>query len=567
MIMRTPALIHAAILAALLAMPLTASTPAQTGKDASEVDDTIALATVNGEPVTARDVVALFNKRHAGHAKFLGGEVEARRFLDIVIDDRLLVAEAYELGIGEMPEVKKYIDSFVRGEISKYFVSSQITEAVKVTPEEVKSVWESSISLWIHARQITVGSRAEAEQVRAALLAGADFEALARACSLAESRKRGGNIMTGWGNFHPDWERVVFALAEGEISPVIETDGAFDVIQVTQRVEVQRPELKDVEKKLEEALFLRKFEQRKTEVSDRLMEKYHAQILVKDYSAKVLRALLDSAPATVVATWDGGALTLAEVFDANELQPLVGGGDTLAVRKAIRDEIRQTLNAPLVALEAQALRYDEVPTVAKEIERYSDYVVESVLFRDHIFRSMKIGDEELRKYFEANAAAFANSEQRRVAQVLVPTKEEAEKVRAEAVAPDADFAALAKKYSRDMVSSASGGELGWVTADKVPSSFKEILDAKVGTVLNPVQTDSGWHVVKLLEIKPQSMPTLDEVKEKVREHATEAKRKELRAFWIDKLRKASDIRIDDAAIAAFVKANESVGPPPQHAMQ
>lgn len=563
---RIPVLLQAAALAALVALPLTASTPAQTGKDAADVDDNIALATVDRDPVTARDVVALFNKRHAGHAKFLGGEVEARRFLDIVIDDRLLVQEAYALGIGELPEVQKYVDAFARAEMSKYFVSAQITEAVKVTPEEVKAVWESSISTWVHARHIVVASRAEAEQVRAALVAGTDFETLARVCSLSESRKRGGNIMTGWGQYGPEWERVVFALQEGEISPVIENAGLFEIVQVTQRIDVQRPELKDVEKKLEEALFQRKFEARKIEVSDQLMAKYDARILVKDYSARLLRSLLDTAPKTVVATWNGGELELDEVFDANELQPLLGQ-DPISAKKALEDELRQTLNAPLVALEAKALRYDEVPTVAKEIERYSDYVVESVLFRDHIFRSVDLEEEALKKYFEANSAEFVNAEQRRVAQVLVPTKAEADKVRAEAVAADADFAALAKKYSRDMVSSASGGDLGWITADKVPDAFKEVLGAKPGAVLQPVQSASGWHVIKLLEIKPKSMPALEEVKEKVRERALEAKKKELRAFWVAKLRKASEIRIDDAAIAAFVKANESVGPPPQHGMQ
>lgn len=564
---RISTLVQVTALAVLAALPLAASTPAQTGKDASEVDDRIALATVNDTPVTAREVVALFNKRHAGHAKFLGGEVEARKFLNIVIDDRLLVQEAYDLGIGETAEVRKYVEDFTRSEMSKYFISVQITEAVKVTPEEVKSVWESSISTWVHARHIVVGTRAEAEQVRAALLSGADFETLARSCSLSESRKRGGNIMTGWGQFDSEWERVVFALAEGEVSPVIESSGLFEIVQVSQRVDVQRPELKEVEKKLEEALFRRKFEARKAEVSRQLAEKYNARLLIEGYSPQLLKTLLETAPDTVVATWDGGGtLKLSDVFDANELQPLLGR-DFLSVRKALEDELRQTLNAPLVALEAKALGYDAVPAVAKEIERYSDYLVESVLFRDHIFREVELADAELQTFFTTNSAEFATPEQRRVSQVLVPTQAEAKKAYEEAVVPEADFGAIAKKYSRDMVSAASGGDLGWITADKVPAAFKEVLSAKPGAVLAPVQSGSGWHVIKLLEVKPKSMPTLDEVKERVRERALEAKKKELRAFWVAKLRKASEIRIDDKAIMAFVKANESTAPPPQHGMQ
>lgn len=558
MITRIPAL----LLAITLVLPL-AATPDE--KTTVADGETIALATVNDEPVLARDVVALFNKRHAGHAKFLGGEVEARRFLEIVIDDRLLVQEAYELGLAELPEVRRYVDEYASVQMAKYYVASQITEAVKTTPEEVRDVWENGLSTFVHARHIVVPTRAEAEEVHAALLAGADFDTLARACSISDSRRRGGNIMAGWGQLDPEWERVVFALEDGEISPVIEVDGQFEIVQLTQRVEVQRPELESVSKKIDDALFRRKMEARKAEVARTLWNKYDVQLRLRDASPLLLQRLLASAPKTVVATWNGGSLTVEEIFEPGELEPLMGA-DPVKARREIENEIRQTLNAPLVALEGKAMKLDEIPAVAEEIARYEDYVVESVLFRDHIFKNLDVTDAELQAYYDAHAAELERQEQRRVAQILVLSEADAQKVYEEAVAPNADFVELVKKHSRDMVSAAAGGDLGWVTADKVPGAFAAVLTAKPGEILKPVKSASGWHVIRLLEVQPKAMPPLAEVRETVRERALEAKKRDARAHWVSKLREASDIRIDDAAIATFVEAHQTAGPPAQHGM-
>jgi parvulin-like peptidyl-prolyl isomerase len=548
------------VLAALLALPALAATePAQS-------EDQLPLAVVNDDPVTVRDVVTLFNKRHAGHARFLGGEVEARRFLNVVIDDRLLVQEAYDLGIDELPEVRKYVDDFANAEISKYFVAKQIAESVRVSPEEVKAAWESSISTYVHARHIVLGTRAEADEVRTALVAGADFETLARSCSLSESRRRGGNVMTGWGQFDPEWERVVFALPEGEISPVIEVDGLFEIVQVSQRIEVQRPELEDVAQKIEDALFQREMSARKKEIAAALWSKYGVEVLLQDATPALLLRLLASAPETVVARWEGGQLRRRAVFETSELEPLVDA-DVMKARKAIRDELQQTINAPLVVREAKALRMDEVPDVAQEIARYRDYVVESVLFRDHIFRDLAVSDAEVQAYYDAHPAELELPEQRRIAQIMVATEADARKVQKEASAPGADFAELAKARSRDMVSAASGGDLGWITADKVPQPFAEVLAAKEGAITKPVKSSTGWHVFKVIAIQPKSLPALADVREKARALTLEAKRRDARAFWVDKLRAASEIRIDDAAIASFVKAHQSAGPPPQHGMQ
>lgn len=524
------------------------------------------LARVNDEPVAVRDVLGEFNRRHSGHSKFLGGDVELRRFLDIVIDDLLLVQEAYNLGIDADPEVVKYIEEYESSKIADYFVQKEIVEKAAVTDDDVKKIWETSVDVVLHARQIVVPTRQEAEEIRNAILHGGDFEQFARACSTADSRRRGGHVMVTWGTFEPEWERVVFATEPGELSPVIETSDGFELVLVSNRVDVKPPALDQVSSQIREALGKRRLDQRKKELLDLLWARYGVQAKGFDYSAGLMRVLFRNAPDTVLASWNGGSLRVREIFEGRELDVFVTMEPAQA-QKEIANRIRQTVNSPLVIREGRERKYGETPEVQKEVDAYRDFVVESVLFRDHIFKKVAPAEAELETYFNAKQEQFAIAEKRRVAQILVPTEAEAKKLYDQIVA-GADFAKLAKEFSRDMVSAGNGGDLGWIVSDNVPQAFRPVLTLKPGEVMTPVRTDSGWHIIKFFETKPKSIPPFAEVKERVREAVLDQQRREARKYWIEKLRKASKIEIDDAAIAEFVKANEFTGQaPPQHAMQ
>lgn len=524
------------------------------------------LAKVNGDAVMGRELLTQFNSRHSGHSRFLGGDAEARKFLDVVIDDRLLIQEAYSLGLDEGAEVAKYIDDYERSKLAEWFVAQEINGKASVTPEEIRTIRDNSLSVILHARQILLSSRREAEEVRAAVLAGADFETLARGCSLAESRLRGGHVMSSWGTFEPAWESVVFATEPGAVAPVIETSDGFEVVYVINRVDVDPPKLEAVSKEIEDALFARKLQTRKKEITDQLWLEYHVVLNIGGFSPALLTRLLVTSPDMVVATWEGGRLTLRETFEKGDLERF-STLDPLKAKKELDERIRQTVNAPLVVLEARKRKMNEVPAVRDDVDRYRDYVVESMLFRDHVFRNLELSPADVEAYYLAHVKEFEVPEQRRVAQILVSTEAEAKKIRLKLDATS-DFAAVAKKSSRDMVSAAAGGELGWIAAGDVQSGFKEVLALKVGGISKPMQSKAGWHIIKLHETKPPRVPPLAEVQAKVAERALDGKKREARALWVGRLRAAGKVEIDSAAIAAFVKANESTGkPPPQHVVQ
>ena len=98
--------------------------------------------------------------------------------------------------------------------------------------------------------------------------------------------------------------------------------------------------------------------------------------------------------------------------------------------------------------------------------------------------------------------------------ILVETEEEAAALVAE-LEGGADFEALAKEKSTGP-SGPSGGALGWFGEGQMVAPFEQaVMELEVGTVSGPVQTQFGWHVIKLNETREQGAPALEEVREQI----------------------------------------------------
>lgn len=528
----------------------------------------VVLATVNGEDITANDLLKMFTQRHSGHAAFLGGDSEARSFLNIAIDERLLTQEAYNLRLDEEKEVSGVLNEFIDTTISNELVKSEITDKAKPTAEQIEAT-RQGLTFVMQVRQVAVATRKEAEDVRAAVLQGADIEAIARTCSGARSNRNGGNIMVSWGQFAPEWEAVVFALEPGELSPVIETLDGFEVVLAVAKAEVPAPELKDVSEQLTATLLKRNTAEREKRFSAELWSSHHAKFADADLSPNALLIAWSANPDLVLATWDnGGKITLRESFELNELRQILDLPPQRA-KNEIEKRIRATVNGPLSVLEARARKLEEQPDLAARIDEYREYLMKNLLFRDHIFQNVDVKDAGLQKFYEEHKEQFLESPKYRVAQIMVATEKEASAIR-QKLAAGAEFAEIAKKESRDPVSASTGGDLGWVSAEQVPEAFHEVTTLKPGQYTKSIQNKTGsWHIIKLVDFKDKRLPPLDEIREQVKAKAIDAAKREQRAAWVAKLRAASEIAVSDSGIKQFVADHASDGdqPPPQHALQ
>jgi peptidyl-prolyl cis-trans isomerase C len=146
-----------------------------------------------------------------------------------------------------------------------------------------------------------------------------------------------------------------------------------------------------------------------------------------------------------------------------------------------------------------------------------------------------VTDAELKPEYDAQVAAMPREYHAR--HILVADKATADAITKE-LKGGADFAKLAEQKSKDP-SAKTGGDLGWFTLDTMVKPFADaVVTLQPGQLTDqPVQSQFGWHVIKLEESRAPAPPAFDDVKERVR---VLLQRKRLQSY-LDDLRKNAKV--------------------------
>ena len=178
--------------------------------------------------------------------------------------------------------------------------------------------------------------------------------------------------------------------------------------------------------------------------------------------------------------------------------------------------------------------------------------------RDAFFDA-KIGDAvtdaDAKKIFDDKIGQLKPEQEVRARHILVETEAEAKEI-AERVKKGEDFAALAKEKSKD--SGAEGGDLGFFSRGQMLKPFEDAAFAlDVGALSDPVQTQFGWHVIKLEEKRDRPLPSFDQVKIAIRSQLVQQKAQEV----VSGLRDSAKIEVVDPELKKSMEVVPPVVPP------
>jgi foldase protein PrsA len=170
---------------------------------------------------------------------------------------------------------------------------------------------------------------------------------------------------------------------------------------------------------------------------------------------------------------------------------------------------------------------------------------------NHVARGIRFTDAEAKAYYDANIAEFRIAAGRRVSHILVSTKAEADRLRAEAT-PE-NFAQLARESSIDISTKANGGDLGTLTKGQfVPEFDKAAFALKDGEISQPVKTQFGWHLITV-DTSPARTTPFSEAKAGIIAGQLAQKRQQAYVDWSEDVLKNWDDRT--------VYADDSLKPP------
>lgn len=145
------------------------------------------------------------------------------------------------------------------------------------------------------------------------------------------------------------------------------------------------------------------------------------------------------------------------------------------------------------------------------------------LTADNISVSAAIDEEQLRRQYDEYVAGLSSSDERKAGHILIQLDSAAatEQVKAEAkkkvdqifaqLKSGKSFSELAKQYSDDAVSAKQGGDLGWISKGMTEAAFEQKLFAmnKPGEISDVVETNFGYHIIQLNDIKSAKVESFE----------------------------------------------------------
>ena len=217
--------------------------------------------------------------------------------------------------------------------------------------------------------------------------------------------------------------------------------------------------------------------------------------------------------------------------------------------------------------EMVAAYYDDNPSLYQLPESADVEYIE--LRRSDVASSIEVSEQTLESYYDANKDRYLQDEQRRARHILILSGDDPEAAEAEAadmlerIRAGESFEELAAEFSADSLTAPDGGDFGALTRAQYPTELaSEVFSMSVGELAGPVQSEFGFHVLRLDEIlEPGPLP-LDQVRSELltelREEEADARYRELERSLSDALFDLTDMQAIADATGLDVQIAEGV---------
>jgi len=250
----------------------------------------------------------------------------------------------------------------------------------------------------------------------------------------------------------------------------------------------------------------------------------------------------DPSAATVVATVNGTDITLGQMVALRDQLPdqYLSLADDVLFNGILEQLIQQVALSQEVA-EPLSLR-DTLNLENQRLAYLSNKTLNAVV-------EAAVTEDAIKAAYDAKYANVDPGTEYHAAHILVTTEDEAKAVKAE-LDGGADFQKVAEEKSTGP-SGPNGGDLGWFGKGMMVEPFETaVMAMQPGTLSDPVQTQFGWHIIKLIETRPATNPSLDETREEI---AGELQRQAIETGVTDLVAKAEITRAVEGIDPAVLK--------------
>jgi peptidyl-prolyl cis-trans isomerase C len=217
--------------------------------------------------------------------------------------------------------------------------------------------------------------------------------------------------------------------------------------------------------------------------------------------------------------------------------------------------LKHYLQAIAITQAAGKSGFDKKPEIIQSMEINKSNYLASEYLKKEVIGKITIPDNEIKTYYETHPDEFKTPEMVKASHILIkvdPSKSADEKNTARAKAEDLlkkikageDFSKLASEKSDDTNSKLKGGDLGFLPKGKTVKQFDDVaFSLKPGEISGVVETQFGYHIIKVEEKKAASTEPYESVKEKISQKLLQEQSRSKQAEFLDSSMKDAKIEM------------------------
>ncbi len=510
------------------------------------------LATVEDDPITVDDLAkALAGAHEQMGQKETAGKKDYSDMLNRLINVRLMVAEARNMGLGDLKDVQDMLEAYRQRTLRELVMDKHVKD-VKADRATVEKLYKETAREY-KLTSVLVQKVADADKIEADIKAGKDFTAIVK--EFVDKGAKGGQEANyvKKDSLLPEIVSVVSGMKVGAISPRIPIESGF----VFARLDDSRlPEKEDAEamKKAEEQALLLKKGSALTDFKKQLVKKYvkiNAKLFNSlDFEAKTPgfdKMLKDN---RVIATVKG-----EKSITVGELAKGIAGKYYHGVQEGIENKtvnekkllvFDELVHKRIFTKEALAEGIDKSKEYKDMVKAYEDSVLFGTFVDKAITPEVKLKPEEVKAYYDEHIADYSYPEMMRIRSIAFTSREYAEGAIVKLRRGD-DFDWLLANAEGRAPKDAKGllifkGDL-LITKDLPEGVRKAIAGAKPGDLKLYADQDNNFYVLSIKDVVPAKPQDFDEVKSQVAKKVYAEKINKAMEDWAEKLKKAYKVTI------------------------
>ena len=517
------------------------------------IDGKTAVATVNDEPITLEELNQAIGASHAersGEKK--AGRIDYSAIVNRLVNTKLILLEARNMGIQDLPAVKDMVDSFSNESLMALLLEDQVKD-VRAKDDEVEEVYKESVKEW-KIKSVAFGKEDEAKKIAGEMQGNNSFDDIVSKAVAAGIAKGQAEGFLKDKDLKPAVASLVAKMDVGSVSPVVSV--GKDTFMIFKLEEVRYPEELDPEawkkaqiqvrnrKRIEAARdYLDELKKRYVTINEKLLEDL-------DYQAEEpgFEKLLQDT--RVIAEIKGGEpVTVGDLSRALE-QKFYHGVEVAIKNKRINDDKNRVLEG---MLEKRLLRKEalnkgigDTEIYINRVREYKNKVVFDKFVKMVIVPDIRLKAAELRDYYEKNSDEYTYPEMMRIKSLVFRKKSDAVNA-LDKLVKGTDFTWLSYNAT-DQVDRSTEGLLDFagklLTVNSLPEGVrKAVSGAKPGDFRLYASPEGHYYVLYIYHLAPARLQPFEDVKEKIATEVFNNKVKKAVEDYADKLKEYYPVRI------------------------